>query len=1167
MTQLRSSYHSDLPSNSAGSDSCYWDEYNNLIRKVSFVSDSVKITNRIGYTKAGAWCKNAVAKDTAIEMYSSAKQQRIQSYSYDTRGNMTYHYTDYGVSGALYTYYSLIDDFGNATNIRNIANSQIRLTKLTYSDNGRFFIKKSDHLSQETTYRWDEARGLLLSDSTRMGVTTYTYDSFGTLLTTTYPNGKSKTQTAEWAAQGPSCPVSGCKYVITTIAEGSSPVVIWYNTYGQEIASRSIGFGNSNIYTFTQYLGNGKIARVSKPTYNSIPAEKDWAAVYEYDDYGRVKKTTSPQGITAISHNLIGRINGSLPMRTETVTTPDGQTKVSHYDNSGLLVKSVVNGKAVIYTYTLGGKMKSATPEGGAPVTFKYDRNGNRIQIKDPSASSVDTEYDQWGQLIKQTQQLDGSSGYAITTYTYAVNGLLSSKSLNNVVTNYVYNSSTRLLTRMYSSESEKSFTYDAYDRVTQISTKINGKTLTSKKEYDVYGRVTKETYPSGYYILNNYDAYSNFVSVTDGAARQIWELLTCDAEGKVLTEKKGNVISTYHYTEKGQLDSIAAPGIVDMRYTFYPTGNIKTYKDARTNQTEEYTYDTMDRLVSWKKLPAYNALTYYNNTTNTISEKTDPLHSRTIFSYTYAGSSTPTDAPYHLSDVTSYSSPYYSDQEITYTAFKKVKTIQEYPYGYTFYYGPDEQQLLRKRTFLGATQERYYAENYEEDNDYTPHKQRHYIYGGSGLAAIYSAPREELYSAYTDALGSLVALAKGSTLSERYAYDPWGKRRDPNNWALKAGNTDRITNRGYTMHEHIDEIGLINMNARLYDPYTSQFLSPDPQLQDPGNWLNYNRYTYCMNNPLKYVDPDGEFFHLIIGAIVGGISNWISNGCKFNAKGLGYFAVGAAAGALTAGVGTGVSSVIGGGAFGAGFLGTSAAKTAVSSFISGSLIGGSGGAAGGFTIGFGNALVEGTPFDKALGKGFSYGAAGLASGAVMGGIFGGLQAVKDGRRFFSGSRINDVTLVDRGLAYIPQEGDVDCVSANIQSQSRGQITQEQIRNAGIRGDKNGLNDVAAFKYFNETTGRTVNVLDPQAGTEGILKNLSQGKDIAANLNTGGRSGHMVSINRVVNRTIIKASGKVVNKQLFYVMNPSRIPGVGGAYMKIATNKLINSYNIFSIHP
>jgi len=59
-------------------------------------------------------------------------------------------------------------------------------------------------------------------------------------------------------------------------------------------------------------------------------------------------------------------------------------------------------------------------------------------------------------------------------------------------------------------------------------------------------------------------------------------------------------------------------------------------------------------------------------------------------------------------------------------------------------------------------------------------------------------------------------------------------------------------------MHEHLDAFGIINMNGRVYDPQTAMFLSPDPFVQSPDNWANYNRNGYCMNNPLIYSDLSG---------------------------------------------------------------------------------------------------------------------------------------------------------------------------------------------------------------------------------------------------------------------------------------------------------------------
>ena len=48
-------------------------------------------------------------------------------------------------------------------------------------------------------------------------------------------------------------------------------------------------------------------------------------------------------------------------------------------------------------------------------------------------------------------------------------------------------------------------------------------------------------------------------------------------------------------------------------------------------------------------------------------------------------------------------------------------------------------------------------------------------------------------------------------------------------------------------------------MNARLYDPALGRFLSPDPYVQSPDNSQNFNRYSYCLNNPLIYTDINGK--------------------------------------------------------------------------------------------------------------------------------------------------------------------------------------------------------------------------------------------------------------------------------------------------------------------
>ena len=99
-------------------------------------------------------------------------------------------------------------------------------------------------------------------------------------------------------------------------------------------------------------------------------------------------------------------------------------------------------------------------------------------------------------------------------------------------------------------------------------------------------------------------------------------------------------------------------------------------------------------------------------------------------------------------------------------------------------------------------------------------------------------------------------------TVVDSYSFDAWGNRRSTSDWTAAETGVTHLFNRGFTGHEHLDEFGLINMNGRCYDPLLGRILSPDPDLQDPSNIQNYNRYSYCLNNPLKYTDPSGYYIY-----------------------------------------------------------------------------------------------------------------------------------------------------------------------------------------------------------------------------------------------------------------------------------------------------------------
>jgi RHS repeat-associated protein len=77
---------------------------------------------------------------------------------------------------------------------------------------------------------------------------------------------------------------------------------------------------------------------------------------------------------------------------------------------------------------------------------------------------------------------------------------------------------------------------------------------------------------------------------------------------------------------------------------------------------------------------------------------------------------------------------------------------------------------------------------------------------------------------------------------------------------ASAADNTqiNASTKHGFTFHEHLTNLGLINMQGRVFDPVIGRFMSADPFVQAPYNAQSLNRYSYTFNNPLSYTDPTG---------------------------------------------------------------------------------------------------------------------------------------------------------------------------------------------------------------------------------------------------------------------------------------------------------------------
>ncbi|RLD69094.1 MAG: hypothetical protein DRI87_09925, partial [Bacteroidetes bacterium] len=228
------------------------------------------------------------------------------------------------------------------------------------------------------------------------------------------------------------------------------------------------------------------------------------------------------------------------------------------------------------------------------------------------------------------------------------------------------------------------------------------------------------------------------------------------------------------------------------------------------------------------------------------------------------------------------------------------------------------------------------------------------------------------------------------------------------------------LFDRGFTGHEHLDNFDLINMNGRVYDPWLGRFLSPDNFVQSATYSQNFNRYSYALNNPLKYTDPDGEWINLVIGAVIGGVSGYIA-GDMAGATGwdlVAYIGVGAVAGALSSGIGSGVSAALAGnaaagGGFIAGFTGTASIYS--TGFVAGAVSGAAAGVTNGLITGTGYSILEGNGFGEAfvtggLDQAWKQG----LGGAAFGGIMGTLDAINNNEDWLTGSPYKRYSIADR---------------------------------------------------------------------------------------------------------------------------------------------------------
>jgi RHS repeat-associated protein len=296
------------------------------------------------------------------------------------------------------------------------------------------------------------------------------------------------------------------------------------------------------------------------------------------------------------------------------------------------------------------------------------------------------------------------------------------------------------------------------------------------------------------------------------------------------------------------------------MNFTWDKVGNLTSRdNDGGYNNfvTETFLYDELDRLTTATNENFNSFVDIHYNNLGSINYKSD------IGTYQYEEAQ-----PQAVSSINGTNTISKLLQTISYTSFNKIYDIEEDEYKLHFTYGINhERKLTSLYKDLQLSSYKYFASGgmYEEEHINGITRKIHYISGGGGIFATYEITEDENGSEnkynylLKDHIGSTVGIVDDNgLLVEKYSYDAWGKRRNPQTWMPFEEQPTFNFKRGFTGHEHLDEFALINMNGRVYDPTIGAFLSPDPFISNPYYSQSLNRYAYVGNNPLSAIDPSG---------------------------------------------------------------------------------------------------------------------------------------------------------------------------------------------------------------------------------------------------------------------------------------------------------------------
>ncbi len=203
-----------------------------------------------------------------------------------------------------------------------------------------------------------------------------------------------------------------------------------------------------------------------------------------------------------------------------------------------------------------------------------------------------------------------------------------------------------------------------------------------------------------------------------------------------------------------------------------------------------------------------------------------------------------------------------------TWTSYNYPKAIVTAAEAVQFSYGPDRSRWQQVYSSGSATETtNYIGGALEQVIASGSISYRQYVYAGAEEIAIQSRSSSGstwtyMLSDHQTGVAALLNASGGVDVNE--SFTPYGARRNSSTWAGAPTNADLttiagLTRQGYTFQTALGQfMGMNHMNGRVQDAVTAQFMSADPNIPDPTNTQDYNRYGYVDNNPSTLVDPSG---------------------------------------------------------------------------------------------------------------------------------------------------------------------------------------------------------------------------------------------------------------------------------------------------------------------